>query len=215
MDLHAVEAYYRAHRPTLQNAGREYAVLVPLVEKSDGLYLLYEVRAASLRHHSREVCFPGGQMEQGEDAVACALREAQEELGIEAQDVRIFGEADFLYLRSESLMRPVVAQLDKKSLPRLHLNDDEVSNVFLVSVQWLQEHPPKVYRYPLLPDVPADFPYETVQTPADYKWAAGSIEVPVYEGLPHPLWGLTARITMHLIAALRDVLPVGDREQSE
>lgn len=203
MNLSKLEQFYQQHRPSLQDARAEFAVLVPLIQRSDGLYLLYEVRSAALHHHRSEVCFPGGRMEPGESPTDCALRETREELGITEKDIRIFGAADFLYLRSEALMHPIVAQVDKKVLPRLHISTDEVSDVFLVPLQWLQEHPPKVYRYPLVPDVGDDFPYEVVQTPPDYTWLQGAMEVPVYEGLPHPLWGLTARITMHFLSTLQ------------
>ena len=51
MDTHALKSYYSHHTPTLQDASGAYAVLVPLLEKEDGLHLLYEVRASSLHHH--------------------------------------------------------------------------------------------------------------------------------------------------------------------
>ena len=38
-----------------------------------------------------------------------------------------------------------------------------------------------------------------VQAPPDYRWTPGQVEVPVYDGLPYPLWGLTARITRHVV----------------
>ena len=66
MDMHTLEAYYSHHTPTLQDASSEYAVLIPLLQKADGLHLLYEIRASSLHHHRNEVCFPGGRMEPGE-----------------------------------------------------------------------------------------------------------------------------------------------------
>lgn len=80
------------------------------------LHLLYEVRAQNLRHHAAEVCFPGGRMEPGETPVQCALRETWEELAIAPEDVTVLGELDFLYLRSECLMHPVLARVDAAAL---------------------------------------------------------------------------------------------------
>ena len=144
MDLRAIEQYYRRHTPTLQDARAEYAVLIPLLQMKDGLHLLYEVRASSLQHHRSEVCFPGGRMEQGESPTACALRETWEELGIAPQQIQVFGEADFLYLRTEELMRPVVGLLRDVDPEALILNPQEVSVVFTVPVSWLCQNPPQL-----------------------------------------------------------------------
>lgn len=189
---------YENHRPTLQDARHNYAVLVPLVETENGLCLLYEVRSATIAQPG-EVCFPGGRIEPGETAVDAAVRETGEELGIPAGAITVLGELDFLYLRSDRLMYPVLASVEAEAVAKMHISGEEVAETFLLPLTWLREHPPRVYRYPLKPVVDKDFPYETVQVPADYKWADGRMEVPVYEGLSHTLWGLSARITRHLI----------------
>ena len=160
---------------------------------------LYEVRSPALHHHSGEVCYPGGRMEPGETPEQCALRETWEELGIPPEDIRLLGRADFLHLRSEALMHPVLGQVAPAALERLRLNPAEVRQTFLVSLDWLAAHPPEVYRYPLLPVGTEQFPYAQVQAPPDYRWTPGQAEVPVYDGLPYPLWGLTARITRHVV----------------
>ena len=55
------------------------AVLVPLIRHNGENCLLFEVRSPALKWQPGEVCFPGGRMEPGEPALACALRETEEE----------------------------------------------------------------------------------------------------------------------------------------
>ena len=198
-DLEHLRRRYADHVPGLLGARHSYAVLCPLVERPDGLHLLFEVRSAALHRQPGEVCFPGGRMEAGETPEQCALRETWEELGIPPEDIRLLGRADFLHLRSEALMHPVLGQVAPAALERLRLNPAEVRQTFLVSLDWLAAHPPEVYRYPLLPVGAEQFPYARVQAPPDYRWTPGQAEVPVYDGLPYPLWGLTARITRHVV----------------
>ena len=112
MDQETLRRKLAEHRPSLQQARGEFAVLVPLVEGPEGLSLLYEVRPAKLHHHSGEVCFPGGRMEPGETPRQCALRETHEELGIPAERIELLGELDFLYLRSQGILYPVLGQVD-------------------------------------------------------------------------------------------------------
>lgn len=199
MKLQDFREKFKDHAPTLQGIRGRYAVLVPLVELNGQLHLLYEVRSAKLRHHAAEVCFPGGRMEEGETAVHCALRETQEELGIAPEHIEIIGELDFLYLRSEGLMYPVLAHVAAAALDTMHYNADEVETTFLVPLSFLLENKPKLYHYELKPIVDDNFPYDLVNAQPAYRWSPGHMEVPVYEGLPYPLWGLTGRITYWLV----------------
>ena len=201
MNLQDFRERFRHHQPVLQEAKGLYAVLVPLIEKEDGLYLLYEVRAAGLRHHTSEVCFPGGRMEKGETPVECALRETYEELGIAAQDIDILGELDFLYIRGDRLLYPILARINSDALAQMAPVPNEVSETFLVPLSWLRDNPPTFYRHRQEADMP-EFPYEAVGISSDYPWSRHFAEIPIYHGLPHHLWGMTARITYYLLQDL-------------
>ena len=78
----------------------------------------------------------------------------------------------------------------------------EVAEVFTVPLAFFRETLPEVYAYDLLPRVPPDFPYEAVGVSPDYPWAAGQVEVPVWQYEGRAVWGMTARIVRHLVSAL-------------
>ena len=86
-ELDRLRRRYGGRTPGLLGARRSYAVLCPLVERPEGLHLLYEVRSAALHRQPGEVCFPGGQVEAGETPEQCALRETEEELSIPRREV--------------------------------------------------------------------------------------------------------------------------------
>jgi len=68
------------------------AVLVPIINRISGLTVLLTQRTAHLRDHAGQVSFPGGRREaQDVDAVATALREAQEEVGLDPARIEILG----------------------------------------------------------------------------------------------------------------------------
>ena len=72
---------------------REAAVLVAITDRDEPGLILTQ-RREDLRTHAGQVAFPGGRIDEGEDAVSAALREAQEELGLNPALVRLLGEAD-------------------------------------------------------------------------------------------------------------------------
>src|SRR3569833_3606203 len=61
---------------------RSASVLVPLVDRAEGVTVLLTQRTADMPSHAGQIAFPGGRREAGEAAIAAALREPEEEVGI-------------------------------------------------------------------------------------------------------------------------------------
>lgn len=202
MDWSKLKDTLSAREPGLMDAKRRYAVLVPLVEREEGLSLLYEVRAAGMRRQPNEVCFPGGRIEGDESAEECALRETWEELGIPAEQIEILGRLDFIAHRANFIMYPILAKVDTRAARSMALNPAEVGEVFFVPLSHLLRNPPLEYDYTLVPTPPECFPYEVIGIPRDYRWQPGAENVPVYPWQGHAIWGLTGRITRHLLALI-------------
>ncbi len=192
-ELDALKERWQEHVPGLMGAKHCYAVLCPLVEKPDGLHILFEVRAEGLRQ-AGEVCFPGGRMEPGESVAQCALRETEEELGIPAGEVTLLGETDFLCNQRGFLLRPVLGLVSETGMAALNPSPAEVAEVFTVPLRFFRETPPEVYSYDLIPQIPADFPYEAYGISPDYPWSRGRSDVPMWRYGGHVIWGMTARI---------------------
>lgn len=200
-ELERLSRFYGTHAPTLLGAREEYAVLCPLVERKDGLHLLFEVRAAGIRQGG-ETCFPGGRMESGESPAACALRETEEELAIPPAEIQLLGEGDFICNQRGFLLRPVTGLVSAEGMRRLRPAPAEVAEVYTVPLDFFRSTPPERYSYTLVPRVSEDFPYERVGIPRDYRWAGGRVEVPVWHYQGHIIWGMTARLVRGLIDAL-------------
>jgi len=200
-ELEALRRRYGGHQPGLLGARHSYAVLCPLVERPDGLHLLFEVRARNLSQGG-EVCFPGGRMEAGETPAQCALRETEEELSIPAAEISLLGTPDFICNQMGFLLRPVLGLVSPGGFAALRPSPAEVAEVFTAPLSFFAETAPEPWRYELVPQVPEDFPYESVGIPRDYAWNHGWVDVPVWYWQGHAVWGMTARLVRDLIKSL-------------
>ena len=69
----------------------EAAVLIPLYEERGRLHAVFTKRPADMRRHAGEISFPGGRRDEGEELAETALREAEEEIGLARELVRVVG----------------------------------------------------------------------------------------------------------------------------
>ncbi|WP_341675659.1 CoA pyrophosphatase [Niveibacterium sp. SC-1] len=114
------------------------AVLVPVVDRGEGLNVLLTRRAEHLHHHPGQISFPGGRHEEGDASPeATALRETEEEIGIAAALVEVLGRLPEYVTVTGFRITPVVGLLR----PPLELRPDafEVAEIFEVPLDFLAD----------------------------------------------------------------------------
>ncbi len=128
---------------------RVAAVLVPLVVREEGITVLLTQRADHLNDHAGQVSFPGGRHEPFDvDATATALREAQEEVGLDPERVEILGSLPDYLTATGFCVTPVVGLVH----PPFTVEADtlEVAEVFEVPLSFLMDparHEVRVFRW--------------------------------------------------------------------
>ena len=113
------------------------AVLVALIERPEGLTVLFTQRADQLRRHAGQIAFAGGRCEAGEIAAMAALREAHEEVGLDPALARVAGLATPYRTLTGYHITPVVGFVDGSV--RFTANAGEVADVFEVPFAFLMD----------------------------------------------------------------------------
>lgn len=156
------------------------AVLVPLCVIDGRVSLLYTLRAANLKSHKGQVSFPGGMEDAGDkNAEETAVRETEEELGIDRDRIDVWGKGSVIVSRSVTSVLPVIGALNIRSLRELRVNPHEVKEVFTVPLEVLCD--PRYIKH--------------TQFRTNYS-------LPVFIGGKRKIWGLTAIITHLFLRAL-------------
>lgn len=171
------EEFYRKYFPDEKTT--DSAVLVLLIPEGNDFSLLLTLRSNKLENHKGQISFAGGRSEPGETPTQTALREANEETGIEPDKVLIAGELTELYVPPTlTMIKPVIGFMAEK-MP-LIINRTEVESAFYVSLNFLCDSN-NVLRE---------------------KWLLGSkyVDVPCWDVEQKTrLWGATAMILSELI----------------
>jgi 8-oxo-dGTP pyrophosphatase MutT (NUDIX family) len=105
------------------------AVLIPLVDRGQELTVLLTHRSSELKHHAGQISFPGGRLEPGDDnAIAAALRETEEEIGLRREFIEVIGCLPDHVVISGYRVTPVVGLVSPGF--ELVLDPTEVSGTF-------------------------------------------------------------------------------------
>jgi 8-oxo-dGTP pyrophosphatase MutT (NUDIX family) len=165
---------------------RSAAVLVPLYVDAGQLWTVLTKRSETLPHHRGQIAFPGGTNEVGEDAWQTALRETEEEIGIESRKVLKLGELDEMETPTGFRIVPCVGVVPAGIEPVV--NEEEIAEVF---------------RVPLLA-------FADVRMAEDRAVTFDGVErmIRIYHVAGRQVWGLTARIIQSLMWRLGIESPV-------
>jgi 8-oxo-dGTP pyrophosphatase MutT (NUDIX family) len=158
-------------------------VLVLLYPWNDSLFLALTRRTEQVRFHQAQISFPGGRQEPGEDLVQTALRETEEELGVQPDLPRLLGMLTPLYIPpSKTCIHPVVAFLPER--PEFVRSPKEVEEVIEVPLAHLRD--------------PLNL-HEEVWTIRGIP-----VRVPFYLFKGHKIWGATAMVLAELLEILEE-----------
>jgi 8-oxo-dGTP pyrophosphatase MutT (NUDIX family) len=162
------------------------AVLAVLFEERGEARVIFTRRSTALRTHRGEVSFPGGRLDEGEDAVAGALREAFEEVCLDPSKVTVVGWIHpVMTMVSASLILPVLATVEGR--PALTPSPAEVERVFDVSLAELAD--------------PSVFHEERWSLPGREIAGSEDNSFPIwfFEVSGEMIWGATARMLYELL----------------
>lgn len=158
---------------------RDAAVLVAITERERPGVIL-TVRREHMRTHAGQVAFPGGRIDEGEDVVAAALREAWEEIALPADQARVIGLADPYRTVTDYFVTPVIARIPAGL--DLRPNPEEVAAWF---------------------EAPLDFvldPANQKRMSAEFRGATRHYYQIDWDG--HKIWGATAAMLVNLARRL-------------
>ncbi|NFV80775.1 CoA pyrophosphatase [Magnetospirillum aberrantis SpK] len=129
----------RPGRVALDRPPTPAAVLVPLVERSEGWTVLLTRRTDHLAHHPGQISFPGGRLEDADDGdpTIAALRETEEEIGLSRTRVTVLGRLDPYLTGTGFAITPLVGVVE----PPFELSPDpfEVAEAFEVPLEFLMD----------------------------------------------------------------------------
>jgi 8-oxo-dGTP pyrophosphatase MutT (NUDIX family) len=167
---------------------RPAAVLVGLLPRAGGSRVLLTVRNPAMRLHAGQVSFPGGRIDAGDaDAVAAALREAHEEVGLQPGQALALGYLDPLATVTGFRVLPVVAALDPRFLPRPC--PGEVAGVFEMPLSWLLD--------------PANLVTRSISWKGRLREVLEIAPAPGADAAAPRVWGATASMLQNLGERLR------------
>jgi len=119
---------------------KKAAILIPIIKRDNGLHIVLTQRALHLTHHPGQISFPGGKFEASDFSLQhTALRETEEEIGIQQSAVKVFGELPALTTNTGYHITPFIGFVDAKQT--ITIDSGEVKCCFEVPLDFILNKP--------------------------------------------------------------------------
>lgn len=204
MELEKIITKLTHHTPKILGSENfsNYAVMVPLIEKEDGIHVLLEVRSLELRRQPGEICFPGGRIDAEDiDEEEAAIRETVEELGISKEHISNVNPLDYMISPFGMIIYPFVGYINKPNT--IVPNPSEVGEIFTVPLSFFINNEPEIYHIEFKAEPEENFPFDLIVGGENYNWRTRGLEEYFYRYQGKVIWGLTAKILTHFIEVIR------------
>ncbi|MDE2838879.1 MAG: CoA pyrophosphatase [Chloroflexota bacterium] len=193
--LRAVLASRKPSAPPKAEAARPAAVLIPLHYHDGAWHVILNVRSQFVGLHQGEIAFPGGKYEPTDpDMLACALREAHEEMGIAPGDVDVLGALEPVLTRTDYLVWPMVGTIPHPY--RFEVDENEVAEIVEIPLDHLLNEAAERHEARLQAD-------------------GSLLQRKAYAHGPYLVFGATAWILAQLLDLLRSLRPGNEGRDKE
>ncbi|MHA1306226.1 MAG: NUDIX hydrolase [Candidatus Heimdallarchaeota archaeon] len=184
LQFHHIETALSAN-PSIKlpdDGSKRGAVIMPIYEKDSQLFMLFTKRTETLSHHKGQISFPGGKQDKNDPSLfATGLREAYEEIGLDASHFQLIGELNQIKTGSSNILLSTF--VCKLIYPfKVTINEKEVQEIIEVPLEAL---------------INKD------------KWEKGRIKTEEQDVVawffdfdPHVIWGATAKLVQLLLKLL-------------
>lgn len=206
LQIDTIEKFLKNRIPHPQGIRIQNSVMILLLKNNDIFHILYTQRALNLSRQPGDICFPGGKKEGNETPLETALRETEEELNIPKNKIHVLGQTDYIITNYGSIIYPFVGYIENLQIETIAFNKEEVEKVFSVPLSFFGKTSPKTHYIYFRPDIPEDFPYELIMGGKNYPFSAPKIMELFYEYDRNIIWGLTARITQHVLKLMEQMI---------
>ena len=183
--LTKVQSDMKFNFPYSSKNPKKASVLILLFPKSENIHFFLTQRTLSVEHHKGQISLPGGTCEKSEQTINTALRETEEEIGVNQNEIKIIGElTPFFTPNSGFIVHPFIGWCNKR--PKTNIQADEVQNLFSVSLSQLLN--------------------DQILKSENWNLKGYQAKVPFYNFDGYKVWGVTAAILSEFKLILKDVI---------